>query len=170
MQEMELKKVFNEPCEIVGTVDKLQGDEKDTVFFLPTVEDKDYAVDLIDFLFNPNRLNVAITRTKRLFILVHSSNLKEIAFTEFNQSFEDEKNLFVSSYLLKNPYVSGKNLEQLLKFLNSNEGLFIFQKLVSRASKPLGKFELYFDTNLNRKRGLCSPSEVVAEVSLFGVA
>ena len=166
-QERALKGIFEGDCVVVGTVDKLQGDEKDAVFFLTTVEDKDYACDLIDFVFNPNRLNVAITRTKNLFVLIHSSSLGEVAFTEFNEAFEDDIAIFTSSILRKYPNADPSLIRNLLKFLNANEGLFIFQKVISSTDKLLGKFTLNFTPQLKR-RGICSPGEVKAEVSVYG--
>jgi phage pi2 protein 07 len=170
-QERELKLKFGQdPCVVVGTVDKLQGDEKDAVFFLTTVEDKDYATDLLDFIFNPNRLNVAITRTKKLFVLIHASTIGEIAFTEFNQAFEEDKNLFISSYVLHNMNVNPQTLENLLKFLNSNEGMFIFQKIISSTKHNcLGQLVLKFDENLSPRKGYCSSAPVEAEVKVYGL-
>lgn len=59
----------------VGTVDKFQGQEAPVVFYALTCSSADDVPRGLDFLFDPNRLNVAISRAQALAILVHSPRL-----------------------------------------------------------------------------------------------
>ena len=59
----------------VGTIDKFQGQEAPIAIFSLTASTGDDAPRGLDFLLQPNRLNVAISRAKCLLIIVGSSNL-----------------------------------------------------------------------------------------------
>jgi superfamily I DNA and/or RNA helicase len=56
----------------VGTVDRFQGQEAPVVFYAMTCSSGDDVPRGIDFLFNQNRLNVAISRAQCIAMLVHS--------------------------------------------------------------------------------------------------
>ena len=58
-----------------GTVDRFQGQEAPVVFFSMTASDGAELSRGLEFLFSPNRLNVAISRAKILAVLVCSPNL-----------------------------------------------------------------------------------------------
>jgi len=69
----------------VGTVDKFQGQEAPIVFFsMTTSSDEDVPRDL-EFLFDRNRLNVAISRARALAVLVSSPALLGIRCTTVDQ-------------------------------------------------------------------------------------
>lgn len=55
---------------VVDTVERLQGSERDVVFFSLTTSDPDHT--LSPFLNNPNRFNVAITRARTKLVVVGS--------------------------------------------------------------------------------------------------
>lgn len=59
----------------VGTVDRFQGREAPVVFFAMTSSTGDDVPRGLDFVFNRNRLNVAISRAQCLAVLVHSPAL-----------------------------------------------------------------------------------------------
>ena len=59
----------------VSTVDKFQGQEAPVSIFSLTASSGDDAPRGLEFLFQPNRLNVAISRAKCLSIIVGSNNL-----------------------------------------------------------------------------------------------
>lgn len=59
----------------VGTVDRFQGQEAPVVFYALTSSSGDDAPRGLDFLFNKNRLNVAVSRAQCLSILVYSPRL-----------------------------------------------------------------------------------------------
>jgi uncharacterized protein len=59
----------------VGTVDKFQGQEAAVVFFAMTCSSGEDVPRGLDFLFDRNRLNVAISRAQCLAVLVHSPRL-----------------------------------------------------------------------------------------------
>jgi uncharacterized protein len=62
----------------VGTVDKFQGQEAPVVIFSMATSDGEEAPRGLDFLFNRNRLNVAISRAKCLAIVVASPALLDV--------------------------------------------------------------------------------------------
>lgn len=59
----------------VGTVDRFQGQEAPIVFFAMTCSTDEDVPRGLDFLFDRNRLNVAISRAQCLAVLVHSPRL-----------------------------------------------------------------------------------------------
>ncbi len=62
----------------VGTVDKFQGREAAVVFFSMATSSGDDLPRGVDFLFNKNRLNVAVSRARCLSVLVASPRLLEV--------------------------------------------------------------------------------------------
>jgi uncharacterized protein len=61
----------------IGTVDKFQGQEAPVVIYSMATSDPDDAPRGLEFLFSPNRLNVATSRAKCACILVASPRLFE---------------------------------------------------------------------------------------------
>ena len=61
----------------VGTVDRFQGQEAPVVFFAMTCSSGEDVPRGIDFVFDRNRLNVAVSRAQCLAVLVHSPRLLE---------------------------------------------------------------------------------------------
>lgn len=59
----------------VGTVDRFQGQEAPVVFFAMTCSSGEDVPRGLDFLFDRNRLNVAVSRAQCLAVLVHSPRL-----------------------------------------------------------------------------------------------
>lgn len=59
----------------VGTIDKFQGQEADAVIISMTVSNIEESPRGLDFVFDKNRLNVAISRAKALVLLVASPQL-----------------------------------------------------------------------------------------------
>ncbi|HEX8105595.1 MAG TPA: TM0106 family RecB-like putative nuclease [Solirubrobacteraceae bacterium] len=61
----------------VGTVDRFQGQEAPVVFYAMTCSSGEDVPRGLDFLFNRNRLNVAVSRAQCIAVLVHSPRLLE---------------------------------------------------------------------------------------------
>lgn len=61
----------------VGTVDRFQGQQAAVVFYALTCSSGDDVPRGLDFLFNANRLNVAVSRAECLAVLVHSPRLMD---------------------------------------------------------------------------------------------
>lgn len=61
----------------IGTVDKFQGQEAAVVIYSMTSSSSEDAPRGMEFLYSPNRLNVATSRSKSICILVASSKLLE---------------------------------------------------------------------------------------------
>lgn len=70
-----LKARLPELSERIGTVDKFQGQEAPVVIYSMTSSSPDDAPRGMEFLYNPNRFNVATSRARALCILVGSPHL-----------------------------------------------------------------------------------------------
>ena len=69
----------------VGTVDKFQGQEAPIVFYTMATSSIEYAPRGIDFLFEKNRFNVAISRAQCMSVLVASPRLLELRCSTVEQ-------------------------------------------------------------------------------------
>ena len=67
----------NLPFIQIGTVDKFQGQEAPIVICSMATSSAEDAPRGMDFIYSPNRLNVAVSRAKALFIMVASKKLFE---------------------------------------------------------------------------------------------
>lgn len=68
---------FGEEIEstIVDTVDRFQGQERDMIISSYSVADKDFVMSEDEFILNPRRFNVSLTRAKSKFIMIISDSL-----------------------------------------------------------------------------------------------
>lgn len=72
---------------VVETVDRMQGQEREIVFVSITSGDLDYMSELANFVFNPNRFNVAISRAKTKLIMVGNISNIRLAIPEFDSEW-----------------------------------------------------------------------------------
>ena len=78
--------INEEECQqvAVDTIDKMQGQEREVIVFSLAAGDFDYMTEMADFLYNPNKLNVAFSRAKsKLIIVGNIDKLKQIDSTMF---------------------------------------------------------------------------------------
>lgn len=69
---------------VADTVDKMQGQEREVIIYSFTAGDPDYIAEMADFLYNPNKLNVAFSRAKsKLIIVGNIEQIKDIAGEEY---------------------------------------------------------------------------------------
>nr|MBF6612257.1 hypothetical protein [Chloroflexota bacterium] len=59
----------------IDTVERFQGGERQVVLYSVTESDQEYLLAAGKFLYDPNRLTVAISRAKRKMILVASRSI-----------------------------------------------------------------------------------------------
>lgn len=64
--------VERDECPLIDTVERLQGQDVNCIILSFASSDKDYIEEMYDFLFNPNRLNVMISRAKTKVIIFGS--------------------------------------------------------------------------------------------------
>jgi uncharacterized protein len=69
----------------VGTIDKFQGQEAPVVIISMAVSDIEESPRGLDFIFDMNRLNVAVSRAQALAIIVASKKLREITVNNIRQ-------------------------------------------------------------------------------------
>jgi superfamily I DNA and/or RNA helicase len=60
----------------VDTIDKMQGQERDVIILSFTTGNAEYMSEMGEFIYNPNKLNVAFSRAKFKLILV--GNVKRL--------------------------------------------------------------------------------------------
>jgi DNA replication ATP-dependent helicase Dna2 len=60
---------------VIDTVERMQGQERDLIFLSLTTSNPAFALNLADFFYQPERLNVAVTRARSKLIIVGSTNL-----------------------------------------------------------------------------------------------
>ena len=60
---------------VVDTVERMQGQERDIIIFSLATSNPAFASQLAEFFFQPERLNVAITRPRKKLIIVGSSQV-----------------------------------------------------------------------------------------------
>ncbi len=70
---------------IVDTVERMQGQEREVVLVSLTTSSPGFASQLADFFFQPQRLNVAVTRPRTKLIIVGSSVVLEAEPADANQ-------------------------------------------------------------------------------------
>lgn len=63
---------------MVETVDRIQGKEREAILVSYTVADAEFALSEAEFLFNPQRLNVMITRAETKLVMLVSRRLLEV--------------------------------------------------------------------------------------------
>ena len=69
----------------IGTIDKFQGQEAPVVIISMAVSDIEESPRGLDFIFDMNRLNVAISRAKALAIIVVSKKLQQVTVSNIRQ-------------------------------------------------------------------------------------
>ena len=82
--QVNLLKQLLPPGAQVGTVDKFQGQEAAVVIVSMTTSKGAEAPRGTEFLFNPNRFNVAVSRAQCLALVVHGAELLEGAWTKID--------------------------------------------------------------------------------------
>ena len=55
---------------VADTVDKMQGQEREVIIYSFTAGDSNYITEMADFLYKPNKLNVAFSRAKSKLVIV----------------------------------------------------------------------------------------------------
>lgn len=71
---------------VIDTVDRMQGQEREIIIYSFTSGDPIYMADKQDFLYNPNKLNVAFSRAKnKLILIANESSLRELSNPLVNQ-------------------------------------------------------------------------------------
>lgn len=69
----------------IDTVERFQGGEKDIMILSSTVSDPDYLEDESEFILDPNRLNVALSRMKKKLIVVVPQSLFEMIPSDIDE-------------------------------------------------------------------------------------
>ncbi len=81
-------------CSAVDTVERFQGDERTVILVSATESDREYLLASSEFLLDPRRLTVALSRAKRKMILVASESVFSL--------FSPDEEVFANAQLWKN--------------------------------------------------------------------
>ena len=71
--------------EAIDTVERFQGGERDLIIVSATVSDRDFASAESEFLLEPRRLTVAISRPKRKLVVIASSTIFDLIPTDLDE-------------------------------------------------------------------------------------
>ena len=74
----------DEDAPLINTVECLQGQDVEYIFITFSASDPAYVREQLEFLLNPNRLNVMISRAKRKAVLVMSKELMRYFFGRYH--------------------------------------------------------------------------------------
>ncbi|HET9224765.1 MAG TPA: AAA domain-containing protein [Roseiflexaceae bacterium] len=75
---------------VVDTVERMQGQERDVIIVSLTTSNPLFAAEIADFFFQPERLNVAITRPRVKLIIVGSHALRDTTPVDLDQQLAVE--------------------------------------------------------------------------------
>lgn len=81
----------------VDTVDKMQGQEREVIFYSMTSGDTEYIEEMGEFLYNPNKLNVAFSRAESKLII--TANVEKLRHID-NAQFPHMKKILESDYVV----------------------------------------------------------------------
>ncbi len=83
---------------IVDTVERMQGQERDVIIISLTTSNPGFAANVADFFFQPERLNVAITRPRKKLIIIGS----RFVLNATTQNTTWQQNILLFENLLEN--------------------------------------------------------------------
>ncbi len=91
---------------VVDTVERMQGQERDLVIVSLTTSNPAFAAGLADFFFQPERLNVAVTRPRKKLIIVGSRHVLNATPDDpaLQESVELLKDLLAGCTVVSQPY------------------------------------------------------------------
>ena len=81
------------------TIDKMQGQEREVIIYSLVSGNLDYMTEMAEFLYNPNKMNVAFSRAKSKLIIVGNveqiKNISTIEYPHMEKMFESDLAHFV---------------------------------------------------------------------------
>jgi len=93
---------------LVDTVERMQGQEREVIMISMASSDPQFITENAEFIFNPNRFNVAITRAKNKRIFICSNNLLNAKSDDCQNNIDDFNRLFEDSIILNMGIQNGK--------------------------------------------------------------
>ena len=95
------KEITEEQRKLIAsdTVDKMQGQEREVIIYSLVSGNLDYMTEMAEFLYNPNKMNVAFSRAKSKLIIVGNveqiKNISTIEYPHMEKMLESELAKFV---------------------------------------------------------------------------
>ncbi len=115
----------------IGTVDRMQGREAIATIVSFSVSSPAYAKEILPFVFNPNRLNVAFTRSKESLIVIHSEALANAVYLAFDTESLERKDEILIGYKRFNQDIDEEVLRNFPE-ANVQKGYATFRRLLER--------------------------------------
>lgn len=82
---------------VSDTIDKMQGQEREVIIFSLVSGNLDYMTEMAEFLYNPNKMNVAFSRAKsKLIIVGNIKQLRNISSVEYPHIFKMLESQYVT--------------------------------------------------------------------------
>jgi hypothetical protein len=132
-QEQLLKRLKNEYCD-VGTIDKMQGRDVSLGIVSFAAHNFPYIKKTLEFIFAPNRLNVAFTRTKGSLIVIHSKALREAAYSSLSTQSITKARDFLFGFVRQkeNNFQDEGDVLKYIPILQTDIGTKVFRKLIEK--------------------------------------
>jgi superfamily I DNA and/or RNA helicase len=84
---------------VSDTIDKMQGQEREVIIFSLVSGNLDYMTEMAEFLYNPNKMNVAFSRAKsKLIIVGNIKQLRNISSVEYPHIFKMLESQYVTMF------------------------------------------------------------------------
>lgn len=152
---------------LVNTVESMQGQERDIMIVSLTTSDPFHAAQKADFYFQPNRLNVAITRARVKRIVVGSPNVfdAEPEQLEHKKWVSCFRSFYESNHRISIPQPRGLNTSKINKVSGSNKTVEITEKMITITD--LAKYLQNLSTSFNKLDLMTNFAPLLLEVFGF---
>ena len=142
-QEVILKQINKDETLIIGTIDKLQGQDVDVAILSLAVSHPKYTQKVLPFITVPNRLNVALSRAKETNILIHSSTVEDEIFTAFDsEKIEKAREVIIGFKRFNVTINSEDKAAKYIKTIDSGKGYEMLREYIKKTERKIGELKI----------------------------
>ena len=128
---------------IIGTVDKLQGQDVDVGIISLTSNHSKYTQNILSFIATPNRLNVAFSRAKETNILIHSEAVEKEVFVAFdNEKIEKAREAMIGFKRFDIELNSEDEVSSFIKTIDAGKGFEMLRDYMRITENFLGTLRI----------------------------